>query len=193
MVPLLSLACCLVLSAQAPEARPGADAIAVRGEPELTAAAALASAEARLGEQLRAGWRQRASALAAEAAGWLPQAAVDGVVARWLAATPTAELVRVVDRADRTRDHGFGASWQTTLWYAEDAQLRRRGEAALRAEFAAVRRDCVVRGGAVAGAWATLAFLVGWFDRLTRGYMTGRLRAIGGVLAVAASAAAVLV
>ena len=51
----------------------------------------------------------------------------------------------------------------------------------------------LLRGGAVAFAWATLALAVGWFDRLSRGYMTGRLRLLGVLLGVAVPAIAVVV
>jgi hypothetical protein len=171
-----------------------ADAVAVRGDAELSPAAAFASARDRMAEHVRGVWAQRAARLSAsERPLWLPAAIVDASVHRWLAALPLDEFARVVDREDRARDHGFGQSHQTTLWVSEEPDAQRRGERQLRDVLSAAARDVGLRGGAVACAWATIALAVGWFDRLSRGYMTGRLRLLGVLLGVAVPAIAVVV
>jgi len=192
--PATSLWCCLALLGHGVQAQDVADAVVVRGETELTAAAASASARARLAEHVRGVWRERAARLVdAERSLWLPQAVATAAAARWVAALSVDDFVRVVDRQDRARDHGFAASHQTTFWVGEPADAAARGERSLRATLRAAARDAACRGGAVVGAWAAVGVGVAWFDRLSRGYMTRTLRAVGVLLAIAAPAVAVLV
>ena len=54
-----------------------------------------------------------------------------------------------------------------------------RGEQRLRAELRKLERSTAVKAGGVAAGWVFLALLLSWLDRLSRGYMTGRLRTIG--------------
>lgn len=170
------------------------DAVAIRGAAGLTGAEALASAQEQVAAHLRAAWRERAARIAGEAApAWLPQPCVDAVVARWLARLPADRLARVVDRDDRVRDHGFGTSHQTTLWIAEAPEHVRAGEASLRTALAAARRTALARSGAVALGWTALGIGAAWFDRLTRGYMSGRLRLAAAALAALVLAAAIMV
>jgi hypothetical protein len=182
----------LALLAQEPS--PMRDAVAIRGAAGLTGAEALASAQEQVAAHLRAAWRERAGRIAGEAApAWLPQPCVDAVVARWLARLPADRLARVVDRDDRVREHGFGNSHQTTLWIAEEPAHVRAGEASLRSALAAARRDALARGGVVAVGWSAVGLGAAWFDRLTRGYMSGGLRLAAAALAAAVLAAALLV
>ena len=184
--------CSFALLAQDPA--PAPDAVAIRGAAGLTAAEALAAAREQVGEHLRTAWRQRADRIAAAAApAWQPQPCVDAVVARWLQELPIDRLSRVVDRDDRIRDHGFGTSHQTTLWIAEAPEHVRAGEASLRTALAGARRTALARSGAVAIGWTALGIGAAWFDRLTRGYMSGRLRLAAAALAALVLAAAVMV
>lgn len=152
------------------------EAVAVRGSTELSAAESFQSARVAALAHADSVWRERADRIADQVRPiWLPQVFCDRAVAHWLARrTPERELL-VVDREDRERDHEFGKSYQTTLWIAEDPAVVARGETQLRRELHAARRFAVALGGGTVGLWAVLAFLVGWFDRLSRGYMTGRL------------------
>lgn len=188
--PATSLWCCLALLAQ----DPAADAVVVRGETELTAAAANASARARMAEHVRSIWRERAARLVdAERPLWLPQTLATAAAARWVAAMAVEDFAQVVDRQDRAREHGFASSHQTTLWVSEPSDAVARGERSLRATMRAAARDAACRGGAIAGAWAAVGVAVAWFDRLSRGYMTRTLRAAGVLLAIAVPAVAILV
>lgn len=194
--PATSLWCCLALLAPGQPAQDPAavDAVVVRGETELTAAAAQASARARLDEHVRGVWRERAARLVdAERPLWLPTAVAAAAAARWVATLPVDDFVRIVDRQDRARDHGFAASHQTTLWVGEPGDAAARGERSLRAALRAAARDAACRSGAVAGAWAVVGVGVAWFDRLSRGYMTRTLRAVGLLFAIAVPAVAFLV
>ena len=72
---------------------------------------------------------------------------------------------------------------------AEDRELVLHGECRLHVELRRLERTTAVKAGGVAAGWVFLAVLLGWLDRLSRGYMTTRLRVIGilgGVLMPAA-------
>lgn len=155
-------------------------AVAVRGDTELSPAAALASAKARADEHVRTVWRDRAERAAARRRPfWMPTALVDGAVDRWLADLPVADLVAHVDREDKERVHEFGNSYQTTLWIAERPASVEQGEQRLRGELRDLEHVTALKASGVAGGWLALALLLTWLDRLSRGYMTGRLVAIG--------------
>lgn len=151
-------------------------AVAVRGATELSASEAFQSARSAALEHADSVWRQRADRLAEQVRPiWLPQIFCDRAVTQWLARHAPERDLLVVDREDREREHEFGRSYQTTLWVAEDPAEVARGETQLRRELHRARTFAVTLGGGTVGLWAVLAFLVGWVDRLSRGYMTGRL------------------
>ncbi|MCK5944833.1 MAG: hypothetical protein KAI24_22790 [Planctomycetes bacterium] len=182
---------CIVCSAAQQEPQFSmAAAVAVRGDTELSPAEALASAEARVDEHIRRVWRDRAQRAAERHRPfWMPELLTEGAVQSWLADLPVEQLIARVDREDRERVHEFGNSYQTTLWIAEKPELVERGERRLRAELRRLERTTAVKAGGVAAGWVVLALILAWIDRLSRGYMTGRLRAIGvlgGVLMPAA-------
>ena len=62
---------------------------------------------------------------------------------------------------------------------AEDARTTQRLEQRLRRVLSQLERGTAVRLGGVAASWTLLIVLLGWLDRLSRGYMTGRLRLVG--------------
>lgn len=164
---------------QGPQVHP-ADAVAVRGETELDPAAAFASARRKAAEHVRDGWSLRADeALDQHRPFWLPDFLAQEAVRRWLADLPIDDLVKVVDREDRQREHEFGSSYQTTLWVTEEPRAVQRGERDLKNRLRRLERTTAVKYGGVAAGWIVMALAVGWLDRLSRGYMTGRLRAIG--------------
>lgn len=188
------LTTCLACLPQHPAAAPSATAVAVRGDAELSPAAAFASAQSRVEEHVRTMWRERAERAAAEQRPfWMPELLTREAVRRWLLDLPLAQMVEVVDRQDHERQHEFGQSWQTTLWVAEDAQRVHRGEQRLRGELRRLERTTAWRYGGIAAGWTLLVVAIGWLDRLSRGYMTGRLRVAGLLGAVAVPAVALLV
>jgi hypothetical protein len=190
MLPLL-----LTLSLALPQGpSPELAAVAVAGETELSPAAALQSARAEVDTHLRDVWRQRAErSVLARRPFWLPAPVADRAVERWLHELPTEQLTHVVDRDDRVREHEFGSSYQTTLWVTEDARTAAKLEQRLRSLLPRLVRDTAVRLGGIAAAWTVLVVGLGWLDRLSRGYMTGRLRLLGLTLGVAVPALAFLV
>ncbi|MCR9244057.1 MAG: hypothetical protein NXI31_03435 [bacterium] len=175
----------LTLSPQAPTAdrldrELVAAAVAVRGETELSPAEAYASASRAATAHMRVRWEERTQrAVELRRPFWLPELLVEHRMQRWLADLPIEQITKVVDREDKERVHEFGNSYQTTLWVAEEPRSVKHGERRLRAELKRLERTTAVKYGGIAAGWAVLAFLVGWLDRLSRGYMTGRLRLLG--------------
>lgn len=183
-VPMATL---LVAGGQVP------DAMAVRGDAELTPAEAFESARTRAVEQLRERWQQRGMRLAEDQRPlWLPPLFTERAVRSFLASHPLAESMQLLDREDKVRQHEFGTSYQTTLWVAEDPQSVRRAEHQLRRELDRARQRTLLTSGGTVVFWAVLGLCIGWLDRLSRGYMTCRLRGIGLLLGVAVPAFAFL-
>lgn len=190
----LLLTACLPLAPQQPVAAASVDAVAIRGEAELSPAAAYASARRKAEDHVRGLWQDRAErAVAGQRPFWLPELVAQEAMRRWLGDLPVEQLVHCVDREDRERQHEFGSSYQTTLWVAEEPRLQEQRERLLRRELRQLERTTAVKFGGVAASWAVLAVVVSWMDRLSRGYMTGRLRLLGLLCAIAAPALAFLV
>ena len=188
------LVTCLTLVPQEPVPAALADAVAVCGDAELDPAAAFASARRRAEDHVRGMWSERAGrACAGQRPFWLPDLLTQETVRRWLADLPIDQIVRLVDREDRERTHEFGNSYQTTLWVAEDPRGVQQGERQLRRELRQLEKVTAIKYGGVVGGWVLLALVVGWIDRLSRGYMTGRLRVLGLLCGAAVPAIAFLV
>jgi hypothetical protein len=169
-----------VLAPQGPLVNMAADAVAVRGTTELTVADAFAAARSAAVEHLEARWRERSRRLVVDQRPfWLPAMFAEQAARRWEARQSLGEAMAIVDREDRVREHEFGNSYQTTLWITEDPRHVERGERQLRRELQAAQKRTLVLSGATVGLWAFLAVAIAWIDRLSRGYMTGRLRCIG--------------
>lgn len=172
-----------------PAGDPPVDAVVVRGDAELTPAAALASARRKAEESFRQAWTERAERLAATGRPfWLPAVFTRQVTDRWLASLPAERALKIVDREDKRREHEFGASWQTTLWVVEDPRAIEAGERLLRHELRRCETLTLGKSGITVAFWAVLGFSLSWLDRLSRGYMTGRLRLLGLLLGSAVPA-----
>jgi len=197
MLATLLTLCWIALPQQADDVAPlvpSLAAVAVRGEPELTPAAAYASAYRRAEAQVQARWQERAERqLASQRPFWLPEVVAQKALQQWLHSLPADQLLACVDRQDREREHEFGSSWQTTLWVAEPTGLLPQHERAMAQTLRRTQRETAFRYGGIVGGWTLVWLLVGWFDRLTRGYMTGRLRSIGALLALSFPVLAFLV
>ncbi len=173
---------------------PTADAVAVRGETELPPADAYASAARAAEEHLRERWESRAARTAElRRPFWVPEILVEDRVRRWLADLPIERISRVVDREDRERVHEFGNSYQTTLWVAEEPRSVAAGEQRLRSTLRRLEHTTAIKYGGIVAGWALLVLVIGWIDRLSRGYMTGRLRVLGVTCAAAFPVIAFLV
>ena len=181
---MIQAAIFLVALMQAPSALPVgtelSDAVSVRGDPELTMTAAVESARAEVDSVLRERWQQRADRLVRENRPfWMPRVFVEREVARWLGRTAVDRQVEIVDREDRVREHEFGRSYQTTLWIEEEADDVLAGRRGLQRLIDQASDKLLLGAGGTVLFWAFLFVVIGWLDRLSRGYMTGRLYTIG--------------
>jgi len=179
MLEILLSASLALVSPQGPVLA-SAEAVAVRGDTELSPAEAFASARRRAEDHIREQWQHRAEhTLAARRPFWMPELLAERAVQTWLADLPLDECLRLVDREDRERTHEFGYSYQTTLWVAEEPRSVKAGERQLRQRLRQLERTTAVKFGGIAAAWAALVVAIAWIDRLSRGYMTGTLRLVG--------------
>lgn len=191
MLEVLLVTCLTALAPQEPVAL--AQAVAVRGDAELSPAEAFASARRKAEDYLREQWLSRADrTCAVERPFWVPEPLMTRTVQRWIGDLPLERSLRLVDREDRERTHEFGNSYQTTLWIAEEPRLLEQSERALRHQLRQLERTTAMKYGGIAGGWVLLGVLLGWIDRLSRGYMTGRLRCVGALGAIAIPAVAFL-
>jgi hypothetical protein len=190
----LFLSACLLSPAYQDPCSAMPSAVEIRGDAELSLAESFASAQVRVEEHVRGVWLDRAErSIQRHRPFWMPAVIAQNAVERWLADLSISQLVIHVDREDRTRVHEFGNSYQTTLWVAEDALAVDGSKGQLRHLLKRVERLTLVKAGVTAGIWVILAIILGWMDRLSRGYMTGRLRAIGVVGGLAMPAVLFLV
>ena len=189
----LLLAACLPFAPQQPVTTSIAEAVVVRGDAELSPAEALVSAKRKAEEHVRDLWQDRAEqAFSGRRPFWLPDLLAREAMRRWLAELPIEQMATYVDREDRQREHEFGSSYQTTLWVAEEPRLVANSERLLRRATQQLERVTAVKFGGIVAGWAVLVVVIGWLDRLSRGYMTGRLRLLGLLGGVAFPALAFL-
>ena len=174
------------LAAAVPQGRmPAAEAVAVRGDAELSPAEAFESARRRAEDHVRERWQQRADRTWAERPFWVPDVVASHAMGRCLDDLALERSMVLVDRQDHERTHEFGNSYQTTLWVAEEPNSILQREHLLRKRLRELERVTAIKYGGIAASWVLLGVLLGWIDRLSRGYMTGRLRLLG-LLAAAA-------
>lgn len=185
---MLDLLVATVLAFVAPQGRAqgAAEAVAVRGDAELSPAEAFSSARRKAEDHVRDLWQARVEREAAvQRPFWVPAPLASLATRRWLGGLPYERLLRVVDREDQERTHEFGNSYQTTLWVMEEPALVEQAERQLRHQLRSLERTTAMKYGGIVGGWVVLGVMIGWLDRLSRGYMTGRLRLLG-LLAAAA-------
>lgn len=169
--------------------------VTVRGTVELTPAAADTAAASMASEHVRGLVVSRAEGLVESAAPvWLPTFTRDQIVRRWLGEFDPAKGVRIVGRKIDQHDHGgLGSSYRTTLEIESD---ERAVEAALTRLRRAVPRAAeyfAAKCAGVIGFWLVLGLGIAWIDRLSRGYMTWRLRCLGAVAGLGLPAVALLI
>ena len=124
--------------------------------------------------------------VAAHSPGWLPDFVTERAVRAWSGEQMQGYRLRVLDRDLLVRDHGFGRSYQAFLLLDKAEPGVARGSESLMDRLARARERFVLKCGGVAGWWGLLALLALWLDRLTRGYMTGRLYVLGAGLGLVA-------
>lgn len=157
--------------------------LVVRGTVELSPGEADLSAQALATERARALLADRGRAVLAESCpAWLPVFCREQMLRRWLGGADPSQAVRIVDRRQAEHDHGgLGTSYRTELVVAPDGRSVSRLLSSLRRQIAAGSRLFAVKCASIVGFWLLLAAAIGWLDRLSRGYMTWRLRLLGAI------------
>lgn len=158
---------------------PGASAATIRveGPVELSPAAADAAALDSALTQLRSDLERRtATVLARVKPQWLPAPVARRLADEWLARQDPAEAMRVVDKDQTVRDHGSFASYQTELVVSHDERALSRMFAGLGGEMRRRGKLLAFVASGAAGLWSVLLLAYWWLDRITRGYMSWRLR-----------------
>lgn len=150
----------------------------VTGTVELDRAAAERTARLAARDRVRQSLARTVDRLVRDRApAWLPAVVRWAARDRWLRAQDLTRFLHVVERRTTVRDHGYARSFQTRLRVRVDEGA----EAAARAYFTAERlgglgRALVAKGSGVLLFWGVLGAVYMWLDRLSRGYMTWRLR-----------------
>lgn len=191
---------CTVQMSVAPEDRAGgalaldaAMASTVTGRVELTPAAARAAAIDAAVAGLRDELERRGSELAEAASPvWLPSFVTDSTLHRWLSSLELERGVEIVDGRIEDRDHGSYRSYQAHLRVRPDEGMVSKSLARLRRLVDDAGERFLGTCGATTLLWGVLAFAYLWMDRLTRGYMTWRLRGLFASIAIAVPAVAFL-
>ncbi|MHC5062844.1 MAG: hypothetical protein ACYTG5_02585 [Planctomycetota bacterium] len=149
----------------------------VSGLPELTPAEADDSALEQANEEMRRHLAEKGAEVISRATPiWLPEFVERKVLTRWLNRQRISKTFEVLDDDRIPRDHGHSMSYQTHLVIRRDADRLERSYDRLRRDTANQGESFLVKCGGTVILWAVLALLCGWMDRLTRGYMTTRLR-----------------
>jgi hypothetical protein len=191
----------LLLTVQDPTPKPWVDAgldprrpeaVVVTGTAELTARESYDSAIAQARDSVLERWQNWAEReLDQEAPFWWPTFYRDRTLREWQTELQPRirEGLRVLDREDRVRDHGFGKSYQTSLLVHEDPGIARAVERRLDSRIRYNNKMLAAKSGGIVLFWGLVSLLTAWLDRLSRGYMTWRLRltamALGIVVPVA--------
>ncbi|MEM7198693.1 MAG: hypothetical protein AAF628_00390 [Planctomycetota bacterium] len=197
---MLGLSLAFVLLAQGPVATLASsggaearyDGLVVEGPIELSRAEAEASA-LRLARERLVERRRELGVEIAERRGpwWLPPFFVDRLVDDWAADAATGRALEVRHSDTQAHDYTYGQAFLTTL-VVEDPGASRAHQAGLERGLDRAGKLFLTRCGALAGLWGLLAFFASWLDRLSRGYMTWRLRFLAGALGVVAAPLALL-
>jgi hypothetical protein len=172
-------------------ARPGTYTIS--GPPELSREEAWVAAQRNAFEDHANRVREVADVQAAAISSkWLPEFVRERVVTEWARKRLARAEPKILDREFIVRDHGFGLSYQAVLLLDGVNQKTLRKRSGLADLLADEEQRFVVKFGGMLGLWGLLALVMTWIDRLTRGYMTKRLYAIGALLALIGPACLVL-
>ena len=108
---------------------------------------------------------------------WMPDFVVESARDRWLERQVSRHELEILDRSDVVRDHGFGKSFQTHL-LVERVEPSKHESGRMARYVRDAGRLFLAKCGGTLGLWVLLALVFWWVDRLSRGYMTGRLRLI---------------
>lgn len=191
MLALLMTLTCLAQAAQAPTdlgassavgtVSSQASGVVVRGTVELSVGEADAAAEAMVADRARDLLAEQGRSLLASASPfWFPHFSRQQVLQSWLAGIDGRDAVRVVGREQQRHDHGaLGTSYRTELVVQPDRHRVSDLLSKLRRQIPRSAHAFALKCAGILVYWLLLAGVVAWLDRLSRGYMTWRLRFIG--------------
>ncbi len=163
------------------------DACVISGTPELNRKDAWAAVTRRAVEEQQLRISERAADQAvAQSPAWLPGFVRERAVKQWTGDQVRRQRLKVLDRDLLVRDHGFGNSYQAFLLLDKVDPGSATSSRSLATKLQREQKRFVMKCGGTLGWWGVLAIFVLWLDRLTRGYMTGRLYTLGAALGICA-------
>jgi len=180
----------------APEPMPALDmdAMAVRGRVEMSPAEAFLSARDNVLQRARADLERESVRIRAERQPfWMPDFVADRAMRDLVGRVDLTKAYAVLDRADDTHDHEWGQSYRTTLIVSPNAAFVDETRRVVDRQLQQARSRFLAVGAGTLGFWGGLAVLMGWLNRLSRGYMSRRLGVIGVSLGVAVPTVAFLI
>ena len=160
-------------------------AYAVKGSVELSRAEAWEALERRIDVEVR----DRLESFAIDesenvAAPWLPGYFQDRAIAAWVSEQVRQSETRILDSNLVVRPvddvyQSYHAYALVDMAGPRNVRLER-----LRRRLVVEEEMFLAKIGGALGLWGVLAVLILWLDRLTRGYMTGRLYTLGALLGI---------
>lgn len=177
------LAAQVEFAAQTPTATDGG----ILGSVELTQVEADQAAVERAEDLVRDSMRRRGERqLEQKSPSWVPGFVQAQIQESWLAGLDLDRLFDVVDRQVQYRDEGYAVpSYQTSLAIEIDERRVNKELDRLQGQSRKAGRLFAIKCGGTVLLWGVLGLLYGLLDRMTRGYMTNRLRLLFGSLGTA--------
>lgn len=154
--------------------------VEIKGPVELKAAEAASGARLELERWAQSyGDAMLAAEVERSGARWIPSSWIRDLARRRVDPWTAADLAVVVDERVAERQHEFGVSYQAILEVAERSSGRQRLQRTVQTAVHDAERLVLLLAGGTVVYWAVILLMVGWLDRLTRGYMTQKLALIG--------------
>ncbi len=170
-----------------------AGSLVITGSPELSREAARASARSHAKAQLNSNLQVAAvNYLQHNPQGYLPESRVSAVLEQWCWQETQQWQPTILKAQMEVRDHRFGQSYQEELLLKGIEAELPAALARLQGQMASARYWFFGKWGAVLMGLTATGVLGFWLDRMTRGYMTGRLALLFSGLAMAGSSIAFL-
>lgn len=123
---------------------------------------------------------------------WLPSFAMQGEVDEWVARVERKSPLAVAREETEVFNYSYGEAFRTTLHVDNGMNIDHDSERQMQQGIQQLARLLMTKVGGIAFFWGLLAFLSAWFDRLTRGYMSWRLRFMAVSLGIVVPAVVLL-
>lgn len=160
--------------------------VTVVGPVELTPSAAVAAARVSAADEFAWELERRGRGVVDRVRPiWLPDFVAESSFRRWLRTIQPESGLAILGQETRTHDHGNYVSYQAALTVAPDEAWTTSALGELRGTIERSAQHFVIASGGAVGLWGLLAFLYVWLDRVSRGYMSWRLRILFGGMGLA--------